>query len=95
MPDLLKNPGLTALWEQALNQIAEGSMTLDAFMQKQEAFVKQLIGSCMQQGMSLGNIEIRKCSECGKPMRKINHAKGTFWGCTGYPDCQHKEADKR
>ncbi|MFS7545367.1 DNA topoisomerase, partial [Pasteurella multocida] len=46
LPDLLKNPGLTALWEQALNQIAEGSMTLDAFMQKQEAFVKQLIGSC-------------------------------------------------
>lgn len=95
LPDLLKNPGLTALWEQALNQIAEGSMTLDAFMQKQEAFVKQLIGSCMQQGMSLGNIEIRKCPECGKPMRKINHAKGTFWGCTGYPDCQHKEADKK
>ncbi|MGX2949645.1 DNA topoisomerase III [Ursidibacter sp. B-7004-1] len=95
LPDLLKNPGLTALWEQALNQIAEGSLTLDAFMQRQEAFVKQLIGNCMQQGMSLGNIEIRKCPECGKPMRKINHAKGTFWGCTGYPNCQHKEGDKK
>ncbi|HDL4944134.1 TPA: DNA topoisomerase III [Mannheimia haemolytica] len=95
LPDLLKNPGLTALWEQALNQIAEGSMTLDDFMQRQETFVRQLIGNCMQQGMSLGNIEIRKCPECGKPMRKINHAKGTFWGCTGYPDCQHKEADKK
>lgn len=95
LPDLLKNPGLTALWEQALNQIAEGTMSLSEFMQKQEAFLKQLMSNCMQQGMSLGNIEIRKCGQCGKPMRKINHAKGSFWGCTGYPDCQHKEADTK
>ncbi|QLB12770.1 DNA topoisomerase-3 [Bisgaardia hudsonensis] len=95
LPDLLKNPGLTALWEQALNQIAEGSMTLADFMKKQENFIRMLMNNCLKQGINLGKIEIRKCPLCGKPMRKIQHTKGTFWGCSGYPECQHKEADKK
>lgn len=93
LPDLLKNPGLTALWEQALNQIAEGSMNLKDFMQKQEDFIHMLMNSCIKQGIHLGNIEVRKCPLCGKPMRKIQYAKGVFWGCSGYPECQHKEND--
>lgn len=33
-----------------------------------------------------------KCPKCGKPMRKMVARKGrnagsSFWGCTGYPDC--------
>lgn len=95
LPDLLKNPGLTALWEQALNQIAEGSMTLLDFMKKQEDFIRMLMNNCLKQGINLGKIEIRKCPLCGKPMRKIQHTKGTFWGCSGYPECQHKEPDKK
>lgn len=87
LPDLLKNPGLTALWEQALNQIAEGSLTLAEFMQRQEAFIRQLMSSCMQQGMTLGNIEIKKCPKCGSPMAKRIGKNGPFWGCTKYPAC--------
>ncbi|PJG82764.1 DNA topoisomerase III [Caviibacterium pharyngocola] len=94
LPTVLKDPGLTALWEQALNQIAEGTLSLDDFMAKQSQFIRYLMKQCMEQGMQIGNIEVRKCPECGKPMRKIKHEKGTFWGCTGYPQCQHKEADK-
>lgn len=32
LPTVLKDPGLTALWEQALNKIAEGQMSLPEFM---------------------------------------------------------------
>lgn len=95
LPDLLKNPGLTALWEQALNQIAEGTMTLTEFMKKQEEFIRMLMNSSIKQGINLGKIEVRKCPLCGKPMRKIQHVKGIFWGCSGYPECQHKESDKK
>ncbi|MGX2956090.1 DNA topoisomerase III [Ursidibacter arcticus] len=95
LPDLLKNPGLTALWEQALNQIAEGAMTLTDFMKKQEDFIRMLMNSSIKQGINLGKIEVRKCPLCSKPMRKIQHTKGTFWGCSGYPECQHKESDKK
>lgn len=87
LPELLKNPGLTALWEQALNQIAERTLTLDAFMEKQNVFIRQLLQSCLQKGMSLGNIEIKKCAKCGSPMIKRNGKNVAFWGCSQYPKC--------
>lgn len=87
LPELLKNPGLTALWEQALNQIAERTLSLEEFMQKQESFVRHLMQVCLQQGMQLGNIEIKKCPKCGAAMVKRTGKNGQFWGCTKYPEC--------
>lgn len=29
-----------------------------------------------------------KCPECQKPLRKLNGAKGEFFGCSGYPECK-------
>lgn len=87
LPELLKNPGLTALWEQALNQIAERIMTLDEFMQKQENFVRMLMSNCMKQGINMGKIEFKKCPKCGSPMAKRHGKNGQFWGCTQYPHC--------
>ena len=80
LPQMLKDPGLTALWEQALNQIAERTLSLDVFMQKQEVFVRHLMADCLKKGMSLGNIEIRKCPKCGAPMIKRNGKNGAFLG---------------
>lgn len=91
LPTMLKDPGLTALWEQALNQIAERTLSLEVFMQKQETFVRHLMAECLKQGMSLGNIEIRKCPQCGAPMTKRNGKNGQFWGCSAYPTCQYIE----
>lgn len=91
LPTVLKDPGLTALWEQALNQIAERQMSLPEFMQKQEQFVRHLILKCGGQGIKMGNVEIKKCPQCSKPLRKIKGAKGEFWGCTGYPECKYIE----
>ena len=92
LPNLLKDPGLTALWEQALNQIAERSMTLNEFMSKQEIFVRQLMDVCMKQGIKMGNIETKKCPKCGSPMAKRQSKTGAvFWGCTQYPNCDGVE----
>lgn len=91
LPTMLKDPGLTALWEQALNQIAERTLSLEVFMQKQETFVRHLMAECLKQGMSLGNIEIRKCPQCAAPMTKRNGKNGQFWGCSAYPTCQYIE----
>lgn len=87
LPEVLKDPGLTALWEQALNQIAEGAMSLETFMQKQEVFIRHLMNQSRQSGVRLGNIEIKKCPKCGSPMAKRNGKNGMFWSCTKYPDC--------
>ncbi|MGX3020352.1 DNA topoisomerase III [Ursidibacter sp. B-7004-1] len=87
LPELLKNPGLTALWEQALNQIAERTLSLEDFMQKQEGFIRHLMQMCLKQGMKLGKIEIKKCPRCGSPMVKRTGKNGAFWGCSKYPQC--------
>lgn len=91
LPTMLKDPGLTALWEQELNKIAEGVATLDNFMQKQEQFIRQLMKSCMAQGVNMGKIEIKKCPKCQSPMRKRKTEKAEFWGCTRYPECDGME----
>jgi restriction system protein len=28
------------------------------------------------------------CPTCGKPMKQRTSTKGSFWGCTGYPNCK-------
>lgn len=91
LPQMLKDPGLTALWEQALNQIAERTLSLDVFMQKQETFVRHLMADCMKKGISMSNIEIKKCPKCGSPMIKRDGKNGAFWGCSQYPHCDGLE----
>lgn len=34
------------------------------------------------------------CPKCQKPLRRINGPRGSFWGCTGYPDCKHTQPDE-
>ncbi|MFW6064598.1 MAG: reverse transcriptase-like protein [Candidatus Natronoplasma sp.] len=33
----------------------------------------------------------KTCSECGEKMVVREGGYGKFWGCTGYPDCDHTE----
>lgn len=91
LPNVLKDPGLTALWEQALNQIAESTLSLETFLQKQKAFIHHLINQSRHSNIQLGNIEIKKCPKCGSPMAKRNGGNGMFWGCTKYPACNGLE----
>lgn len=46
VPDALKSPETTAVWELALSQIANGKMTLEAFMKMQEDFVTRIVNEC-------------------------------------------------
>lgn len=89
LPPQISNPGMTALWEQALDQVAEGTMTLDDFMQRQHVLLDKLIGLALQQPrMNLPEAPSETCPQCQSKMRKRKGANGPFWGCTGYPDCK-------
>jgi len=39
----------------------------------------------------VAGITDKRCPECGKPMTLRTGKFGSFWGCTGYPDCRHTE----
>ncbi|MGY9370161.1 DNA topoisomerase III [Citrobacter pasteurii] len=47
LPETLKDPGTTALWEQMLDDIATGKMGLEAFLAQQEQNVTDLIKSLL------------------------------------------------
>ena len=34
---------------------------------------------------------VRKCPKCGNILKKRNGRFGTFWGCTGFPECRYTE----
>lgn len=87
LPPVLKDPGLTALWEQALNQIAEKTLTLAEFMQKQEQFVKYLMQECLKHGVKITQGAVKPCPKCSAPMVKRTGKNGDFWGCSRYPNC--------
>lgn len=43
LPDIIKDPGMTALWEQALDEIAAGKMPLALFLQKQSILMSRIV----------------------------------------------------
>ena len=89
LPDPVKNPGTTALWEQALEDIAEGRGDMRLFLERQAEWVRALVGQVQQGAATIEASGARHpCPECGKPMRRRKGKNGWFWGCTGYPECR-------
>lgn len=43
LPNAVKDPALTAAWEQALEAVAKGEMSLDAFMDKQQTWLLKVL----------------------------------------------------
>ncbi|EJX0633917.1 DNA topoisomerase III [Salmonella enterica] len=48
LPDIVKDPGMTALWEQALDEIAAGKLPLAVFLQKQSVWVTTMVAQARQ-----------------------------------------------
>lgn len=78
--------GYTAEMEKDLDLIANGKLDWLEFL---TTFYNNL-------EKSAGNVaEPQKtCPECGKPMKLRKGPYGSFWGCTGYPNCKHIEKIK-
>jgi len=96
LPPQVKDPAMTALWEQSLEQIAAGQGTLDAFMERQTQWVTQVVKHVQQQGgVQLAGVEQHPCPNCQKSLRRRKGSKGWFWACTGYPDCKTTLPDAR
>lgn len=100
----ITKPELTAKWEQILDGIASGKVTLEVFEEKQKEWVSKIIHTLNSQTIqqkpktespiSKQTKTNVKCEKCGKDMvqRKVKtgpHKGKTFLGCTGYPQCSH------
>ncbi len=101
LPDEVKDPVMTALWEQALEEIAAGKSSLSDFLRRQSDWVRTVVGALRQKtgssapNLSEGAAPVHPCPDCAKPMRRRKGSKGYFWGCSGYPDCNTTLPDNR
>jgi DNA topoisomerase-3 len=89
-PAAISDPGMTAIWEQALDKIAAREMTLGDFTAKQAAWVAQLIEAHRHADLPLAAAvtDGPACPLCGAPMRRRKGKNGLFWSCGKYPECK-------
>ncbi|WP_404360377.1 DNA topoisomerase 3 [Methylotuvimicrobium sp. KM1] len=93
LPEPVKDPATTAVWEQALEDIAQGNGNPDRFVDDQAKMVTHWVEK-VRQGMPsqfkewAANTLAYECPECGHPLVRRNGKKGFFWGCRQYPECK-------
>lgn len=88
VPAAITDPGTTAIWEQALDMIEAGQMTLDMFVEKQSVWISQLIEQYRHTALSITLPKGPACPLCGNSTRQRTGKSGAFWSCSRYPDCK-------
>ncbi|PBK03677.1 DNA topoisomerase III [Pseudomonas abyssi] len=88
VPAAIADPGTTAVWEQALDMIETGQLSLDSFIDKQAAWVTQLIVKYRDTSLSIKVPQGPPCPQCGSATRQRSGKNGPFWSCVKYPECK-------
>nr|WP_314527263.1 DNA topoisomerase III [uncultured Pseudomonas sp.] len=88
VPAAIADPGMTAVWEQALDEIEAGRLTLDAFVAKQANWIAQLVEHCGVLTLAVPVEAGPTCPICNASMLRRKGKSGPFWSCSQYPGCQ-------
>jgi len=75
LPTKVTDPALTAVWENALEQIAKGNLTLEVFIDKQSAWVRQLIEQAKTSEISVAASPAKENKQYSKPYAKPSTTK--------------------
>lgn len=92
LPDSVKNPILTAIYERMLKGIENGTFTIEEFLIKQKSYIEEQVEQANSGALKVGHTpkisNIHKC-DCGKGLSRLPAKKpGTFyWRCSGFPEC--------
>ncbi|MEQ1965700.1 DNA topoisomerase 3 [Xenorhabdus nematophila] len=85
----LKDVATTAIWEQELDNIADGTGKLNDFIQNITTAVTRLCDTT-KTSFSI-KPDDWSCPVCSKSLRhRVKRGKGgyDFWSCSGYPECK-------
>lgn len=100
LPDIVKSPVLTALYERVLRDIEKQPTALDAFVTKQSEFVIEQVAIANQGSLTIAGakkeVEISStyyCALCKKGLCRRKSAKGFWWSCSGFPECKQTYPD--
>ncbi len=92
VPDSLRSPATTAIWEQKLEQIEKGRLDRETFIKEMKAHTKTIIQEIKASDKTYrhDNISSRSCPDCGKPMLEVNGKKGKMLVCQDR-ECGHRK----
>jgi DNA topoisomerase-3 len=102
LPEVVKSPVLTALYERMLKGIEQGTAELDAFIARQEAFIRDQVTKANAGAVSIAGAKeavpvssLNKCMACGSGLsRRPSKKKGHYWwGCSKFPACNQTYPD--
>lgn len=103
LPEVVKSPVLTALYERMLLGIEKGNNSLADFISKQESFIRDQVDKANNGAIKiLGGKEtipisdVFKCLSCGAGLarRPLPKKTGSFWwACSNYPKCKQTYPD--
>lgn len=88
VPPAVADPGTTAIWEQALTMIEQGSLTLDDFIARQSTWITRLVEQYRGTTLSIKVPDGPACPLCNAKTSQRKGKSGMFWACTRYPECK-------
>lgn len=105
LPEDLKDPGLTALWESALDKVAKGNLEPEKFMTQLGKTISAGIEGARGSSIEIKGVRAVRpidghgetCPKCGegklitREVQKGQHKGKKFLSCTRYPDCDHSQ----
>lgn len=106
LPEDLKSPGMTALWEQGLDNIVNSKQDDCAFEINICRWIYNLISSCstsenaarisalLSSGLPAAQEPLFKCEKCGSALKRIKGKFGFFFACTN-TECRQSYQDDR
>jgi len=106
VPDSMKNPALTAQWEQSLEKLVQGEGNFESFVASQAKLLHEMLAQLQADGKSKQasvlqlqsnsqNGKVYLCPKCQSPLRRLKSKKGKyFWGCSQYPGCDFTTWEK-
>lgn len=98
LPEVVRSPVLTALFERMLKKIEQGDGNLAAFMAKQEQFIREQVAMANDGSMKLAGAAGTACPKCKTGfLRRFprKSSDGFFWSCSRYQEgCDASYDDK-
>ncbi len=104
LPEVVRSPVLTALYERMLKGIEQGTAELAAFIARQEAFIRDQVAKANAGAVTIAGgkeatpvSSLHKCMACGGGLsRRPSKKKGQFWwGCSHFPTCKQTYPDRK
>ena len=100
LPEVVKSPVLTAIYERVLRDIEQDASGLHGFIDRQVKFVTEQVAKANVGAVKINGAKAAvtvstqfMCPSCGKGLCRRAGKKGFWWSCSAYPDCKQTSPD--